>query len=279
MRFQTICLSSFSFLLSLRSRGTRDPTVAAVAGDRPTILPLGNRNEKRKPLFRISSEAVRLPRTEHKERKRVALSLRSTVVLEISHVSLDDRLAAFCKLNCYVRGWKGNVGPLAWLDAPQSVPGLCPPSFRRTPIVYHTLLAERKRDFKQLVLTQRGRAWSREYQSSGIGAHSGPGAAPQPQILSASLPLCVKNILRYPSTCANRNGLLRKRLLPGWRGLAGAPGKANLPIQTPCLRGSAHSVFERRRPMRCHVAVRNRIFACADTSNQRPAARGFCLSK
>ncbi len=115
---------------------------------------------------------------------------------------------------------------------------------------------------------------SREYQSSGIGAHSGPGAAPQPQILSASLPLCVKNILRYPSTCANRNGLLRKRLLPGWRGLAGAPGKANLPIQTPCLRGSAHSVFERRRPMRCHVAVRNRISAHSiQTEPARPSTR------
>jgi hypothetical protein len=56
-----------------------------------------SRHKKKSP-HRISSEALRLPKSEYKERKRYAPSLQRIADFEISQVSEDDRFAALVKL-------------------------------------------------------------------------------------------------------------------------------------------------------------------------------------
>ena len=96
-------------------------------------FPLGNRNEKRKPLFRVPLEAVGIALYETlREEVHYALSLQGAVVLETSYISRGDCFAA-CKLNCYVRGWKGMSAFLRGLTLPVSSRTMaCPQAVRRS---------------------------------------------------------------------------------------------------------------------------------------------------
>ena len=84
---------------------------------------------------------------------------------EVSHVSNDDRFAAFCKLNCCVRGWKGASAPTKWLDAPNQFPDYG-----------FALLAENAISLPHPACAAQGGFWAIRFYASPAAVHPSPNA-------------------------------------------------------------------------------------------------------
>ena len=121
---------------------------------------------KRKPLFRVSDEAVGIALMEtRREEVRVHFPCKVSIHLKFPTFRLSDCFAA-CKLNCNVRGWKGMSAYTKLLDAPNQFPNYVlppnspplsrPPARRRT---YNTKTAALKSSAADglLIYCRRGR--------------------------------------------------------------------------------------------------------------------------